>query len=86
MKNRNLLSPLLILLVVFTPNFSSFSQTTDYKDRLGAVRDLVNSNELIMIWNQGNTFNSQFCYQRIFDLDLTHPGGVDSTLIKTVKY
>lgn len=82
MENRNSLRTVLILLAIFATSFSSFSQTSDYKDRLGAVRDLVNSNELIMIWSQGEDFNSHLCYQRIYDLDLTHPGGVDSTLTK----
>jgi hypothetical protein len=68
-------------IIIFITSFSSFPQSTEYKDRLGSVRDLVNSNELIMIWSEGLGSN-QFCNQRIYDLDLTHPGGVDSTLIK----
>ncbi len=39
-----------------------------------------------MIWNQGENQSSQFCYQRIYDLDLTHPGGEDSTLRKKPIY
>ncbi len=59
-----------------------FSQTSNYKDRLSQVRDLINSSELIMVYSQGENESSQFCYQRIYDLDLTNPGGPDSTLIK----
>ena len=55
---------------------------SDYKDRLNQVKDLVNSNELIMIWSQGVNTNNQNLYQKIYDLDLTHPGGVDSTLVR----
>jgi len=86
MKNRNSIFTPLIIFAIFTTFFSAYSQTSDYKDRLGTVRDLVNSNELIMIWNQGENQSSQFCYQRIYDLDLTHPGGEDSTLIKKPLY
>lgn len=68
-------------IIIFITSFSSFPQSTEYKDRLGSVRDLVNSNELIMIWSEGLGDN-QLCNQRIYDLDLTHQGGVDSTLIK----
>lgn len=82
MKINILSSTLLTSLILFTTCFSSFSQTAGYKDRLSQVRDLVNSNELIMIWSEGLDQSNQFCYQRIFDLDLTHPGGVDSTLTK----
>ena len=73
-------------LLIISARFTAFSQNSDYKDRLGSVRDLVNSNELIMIWNQGENQSSQFCYQRIYDLDLTHPGGTDSTLRKKPIY
>jgi len=82
MKKRISLIIWLTTITIFIACFSSFPQNSNYKDRLGGVRDLINSNELIMIWSQGDNQNSQFCYQRIFDLDLTHPGGVDSTLIK----
>jgi len=76
----NLPSPILLSLTVFLLlNTLCFSQ---YKDRLSQVRDLVNSNELIMVWSQGVNSNNQFCYQRVYDLDLTNPGGVDSTLIR----
>jgi len=79
MKMRPLSAALLMSIAVLT---TSFAQISNYKDRLSRVRDLVNSNELIMIWNQGDNPTNQFCYQRIFDLDLTHPGGLDSTLIR----
>jgi hypothetical protein len=82
MDKRLSTNTLIASVIIFITCFSAFPQSATYKDRLGAVRDLVNSNELIMIWNQGETFGSQFCYQRVFDLDLTHPGGVDSTLIR----
>jgi hypothetical protein len=62
--------------------FSASTQPVGYKDRLARVRDLVNSNELVMIWSQGPDQNNQSCYQRIYDLNLTHPGGVDSTLVR----
>jgi hypothetical protein len=79
MKSRLSSLVLLTLLVFLFINTFSFSQ---YKDRLSQVKDLVNSNELIMIWSQGENSTNQFCYQRIYDLDLTNPGGVDSTLIR----
>jgi len=82
MKNWISLTILLTALLIISACFSAFPQNSDYKDRLGSVRDLVNSNELIMIWNQGESQSSQYCYQRIFDLDLTHPGGMDSILIR----
>jgi len=63
-------------LVLFLP--LAFSQPAGYKDRLARVRDMVNSSELIVMWKgqQPNQLN-----QQIFDLDLTHPGGIDSTLV-----
>lgn len=70
----------IIILALLT--FSASAQPGGYKDRLARVRDLVNSNELIMIWSQGLSYNDYNCYQRIFDLDLTQPGGVDSTLVR----
>ncbi|HEX9252245.1 MAG TPA: T9SS type A sorting domain-containing protein [Ignavibacteriaceae bacterium] len=82
MDKRLAVNALIAALIIFATCICTFPQSSTYKDRLGAVRDLVNSNELIMIWNQGETFGSQFCYQRIYDLNLTQPGGVDSTLIK----
>jgi hypothetical protein len=82
MKNWISLTILLTALIFISSCFSAFPQVSDYKDRLGSVRDLVNSNELIMIWNQGESQSSQNCYQRIFDLDLTHPGEMDSILIR----
>ena len=82
MSRTIIISARLITIAVFIIGISSFPQNSDYKDRLGSVRDLVNSNELIMIWNQGESQSSQYCYQRIFDLDLTHPGGTDSILIR----
>ena len=81
-----LLFNLYCALFIFFSGSQIFSQPSNYKDRLGSVRDLINSNELIMIWSQGDDQSSQFCYQRIYDLDLTHPGGVDSTLRKKPIY
>ncbi|MCL4279615.1 MAG: hypothetical protein KJZ60_08015, partial [Ignavibacteriaceae bacterium] len=74
MKSNLLKSSMLGIIIPLIISSISFSQ---YKDRLSQVRDLVNSNELIMIWSQGENSTNQFCYQRIYDLDLTHPGGVD---------
>ncbi|MEJ2196141.1 MAG: CARDB domain-containing protein, partial [Ignavibacteriaceae bacterium] len=68
--------PVILMLNSYTPAQSA------YRDRLNQVKDLVNSNELIMIWSQGENSNNQFCYQRIYDLDLTNPGGTDSTLVR----
>ena len=31
-----------------------------------------------MVWSQGDNANSQNSYQRIYDLDLTQPRGVDA--------
>ncbi|MFI5406713.1 MAG: hypothetical protein ACHQ1D_09405, partial [Nitrososphaerales archaeon] len=80
MKKIRLLS-IVIFMAILIVNFQTSAQS-GYKDRLNQVKDLVNSNELIMIWSQGVNTNNQFCYQRIYDLDLTHPGGVDSTLVR----
>ena len=85
MKTRLLLTTMLISIVILAISFSAFSQPA-YKDRLGGVRDLVNSNELIMVWSQGPNQSSQFCYQRIYDLNLLQPGGPDSALIKKPIY
>ena len=62
-------------------SFTAMAQS-GYRDRLNQVKDLVNSNELIMIWSQGQSTSNQFLHQRIYDLDLTNPGGVDSTLVR----
>jgi hypothetical protein len=82
MKKSILSLVLLTAVAIVIISFSTFAQISDYRDRLSGVRDLINSNELIMIWSEGMDQSNQFCYQRILDLDLTHPGGVDSTLIK----
>jgi hypothetical protein len=79
MKNRISLTTILSALTIFTASFSIFSQTSTYKDRLARVRDMANSNELIMIWSQGDNQNTQKSYQRIYDLDLTQP--LDSRLV-----
>ena len=68
--------------VILTVSLSSPAQTSGYRDRLNQVKDLVNSNELIMIWSQGDNSSAQNLHQRIYDLDLTRPGGVDSTLVR----
>jgi Secretion system C-terminal sorting domain/CARDB len=68
--------------IVLGGSVNAWSQPGGYKDRLARVRDMVNSDELIMIWSQGPTFNAHALYQRVFDLDLTRPGGVDSTLVR----
>lgn len=68
--------------IIFITCFSAFPQSTTYKDRLSQVRDLVNSNELIMVWSQGENSNNQNLHQRIYDLDLINPGGPDSTLTR----
>ena len=86
MKNRISLTTRLTALIFISACFSVFPQNSDYKDRLGGVRDLVNSNELIMVWSQGPNQSSQFCYQRIYDLNLLQPGGPDSALIKKPIY
>jgi hypothetical protein len=39
-----------------------------------------------MVWSQGPNQSSQFCYQRIYDLNLLQPGGPDSALIKKPIY
>ncbi len=70
-----------VALILALQPISASSQPAGYKDRLARVRDLVNSDELIMIWGQGPSQNDQSIYQRIYDLNLTHPGGVDSTLV-----
>ncbi len=80
--NKSVLFYLITPAVILSVSFSNLAQTSGYKDRLNQVRDLVNSNELVMIWSQGESTVNQFCYQRIYDLDLTNPGGVDSTLVK----
>ena len=71
-----------ITYIIILISISIFAQPAGYKDRLARVRDVVNSKELVMIWNQGPNQNDQSMYQRIFDLDLTHPGGIDSTLTR----
>ncbi len=73
---------LFTLTVILTVSLYTPGQTSGYRDRLNQVKDLVNSNELIMIWSQGANSNDQNLHQRIYDLDLTRPGGVDSTLVR----
>jgi hypothetical protein len=81
MESRNLPARLLVLLTSFTFACPAVAQPAGYHDRLARVRDLVNSQELVMIWNQGPNVSAQSCYQRIYKLDLTQPAGVDSTLV-----
>ncbi|MCC6396199.1 MAG: T9SS type A sorting domain-containing protein [Bacteroidetes bacterium] len=71
----------LLLWTLLCASFAS-SQPVGYKDRLARMRDVVDSKELVMIWGQGPNTSSQSSYQRIFDLDLTQPGGVDSALVR----
>jgi hypothetical protein len=82
MKSRLPLILLALGVIVLGGSVNAWSQQGGYKDRLARVRDIVNSDELIMIWSQGPTFNAHALYQRAFDLDLTRPGGVDSTLVR----
>ncbi|HTO93167.1 MAG TPA: hypothetical protein VMM80_02305, partial [Bacteroidota bacterium] len=72
----------LLCVLVLLPG-GAIAQPAGYRDRLARVRDLVNSSELAMIWSQGGgQFSGDTCRQRIYDLDLTAPGGVDSTLVR----
>ncbi len=81
MKNRIHFNTFATSFLIITSFLNTFAQTSKYKDRLARVRDLVNSNELIMVWSQGDNPNSQFSYQRIYDLDLTQ-SLVDARLIQ----
>ncbi len=85
MNNRIHISESLLLILLLSTLFDSFAQNSNYKDRLARVRDLVNSNELIMVWNQGDNPNSQFINQRIYDLDLTQ-SNTDARLIQKPIY
>ena len=51
MRRFTLFLPFIFFLLIFT-SLSVRAQTNGYKDRLGLVKDLVNSSEIIMIWNQ----------------------------------
>jgi hypothetical protein len=57
-----------------------FTQDTQNEDRLSRIRDIINNNELILLWSQGEDENEHFSYQRIYNLDLTQPN-VDQTLV-----
>ena len=80
--NRTLFVQFIILFSALLFVFNSYPQNPGYRDRLNQVKDLVNSNELIMIWSEGVNSNNQNLHQRIYDLDLTNPGGPDSTLTR----
>lgn len=80
--NKGRLFYLFTVAVFFTFSVYTPAQNSGYRDRLNQVKDLVNSDELIMIWSQGENSNNQNLHQRIYDLDLTQPGGVDSTLVR----
>lgn len=82
MNSRVLLALFVICASLIGLHTAAFAQSGAYKDRLARVRDIVSSDELIMIWSQGSTFNKHAIQQRVFDLDLTRPGGVDSTLVR----
>ena len=60
MKKRISYLHLLIFAAIILMCSSSFPQSSGYRDRLSQVKDLVNSNELIMIWSQGVNSNNQF--------------------------
>ncbi|MGA9119994.1 MAG: T9SS type A sorting domain-containing protein [Bacteroidota bacterium] len=64
----------------------AFAQHVGYHDRLARVRDLINSQELVMIWGQGASSSTQSCYQRIYDLNLSVPSGVDSSLVREPEH
>jgi len=40
-------------------------------DPLRRATDVINADELILIWSQGPDDNTQYCYQKIYDLNLT---------------
>ncbi len=67
--------------LLLIPSVSVNSQTNGYKDRLGMVKDMVNSSEIIMIWNQGTDQNSQYSQQRVYDLNITE-SNPDSALLR----
>jgi hypothetical protein len=43
----------------------------DSGDRLSRLRDLIDNNELIMIWSQGENANEHYSHLRIYNLDMT---------------
>lgn len=48
----------------------AFAQSTA-SDPLQRAVDVINADELILIWSQGPDDNTQYCYQKIYDLSLT---------------
>jgi len=56
-------------------------------DRLARVRDLVNSDEIVLVWNEGTNPSNQFFHQRIYDAETQNIGGNDTTLLipKTIQ-
>jgi len=59
----------LIFILVFS--HPVYSQNPEDGDRLAQVRDLVDNNDLILIWSQGENQNEHFSHQRIYNLDMT---------------
>ena len=64
-----------IIVLSSTPGVS---QGVADADPLAKVRELASSNEIVMIWSQGPTDNSQQSNFKLYDLDLTRP--VDQAL------
>ena len=60
----------LLLSLLFAAGISDAQPAGD-TDRLAGVRDIVDDNELIMIWSNGETRTEHYSHQRIYDLDLT---------------
>jgi hypothetical protein len=62
-----------IMLLIFLLFCTSpiFSQDAVEGDRLSGVRDLIDNNEIIMIWSQGDNSNEHYSHQRIYNLDMT---------------
>jgi hypothetical protein len=81
MENRTRRYPVIVLLAlsVMTP---AYAQHAGYHDRLARVRDLVNSDELVMVWSQGPSGSTESCYQRVYDLNTGSAGGLDSALVR----
>ena len=83
MENSSRRSAVLFLLIPISL-VQAFAQHAGYHDRLARVRDLINSQELVMIWGEGASSSTQSCYQRIYDL--APAGGVDSSLVREPEH
>jgi len=71
---------IILLIFILFCTIPMFSQDASSEDRLSRMRDIIDNNDLVFIWSQGENQNEHYSYQRIYNLDMTQ-SEVDQRLV-----